>query len=97
LDNFLPRAEALGGKLGPILFQLPPKWRVNVERIAEFLEALPKYHCYTFEFREPSWEREEVYALLRKHGAAYCIYELAGYKSPLRFTADFVYVRLHGP
>jgi uncharacterized protein YecE (DUF72 family) len=97
LGNFLPRAEALGRKLGPILFQLPPKWRVNVERFAEFLEALPKYHRYTFEFREPSWEGEEIYSLLRKHGAAYCIYELAGYKSPLHVTADFVYVRLHGP
>src|SRR3954469_22045348 len=46
LDNFLPRAEALGPKLGPILFQLPPKWRINVERFEQFLEALPKYHRY---------------------------------------------------
>jgi uncharacterized protein YecE (DUF72 family) len=97
LENFLPRAEALGRKLGPILFQLPPKWRVNVERFAEFLEALPTYHRYTFEFREPTWEHDEIYALLRKHNAAYCIYELAGYVSPLQVTTDFVYVRLHGP
>jgi uncharacterized protein YecE (DUF72 family) len=97
LDNFLPRAEALGRKLGPILFQLPPKWRVNVERFAEFLEALPKYHRYTFEFREPTWAHDEIYALLRKYNAAHCIYELAGYTSPLEVTTDFVYVRLHGP
>jgi uncharacterized protein YecE (DUF72 family) len=97
LENLLPRAEALGRKLGPILFQLPPKWRVNVERFAEFLEALPKYHRYTFEFREPTWMHDEIYVLLRKHRAAHCIYELAGYVSPLEATTDFVYVRLHGP
>jgi uncharacterized protein YecE (DUF72 family) len=97
LENLLPRAKALGRKLGPILFQLPPKWRVNVERFAEFLEALPKYHRYTFEFREPTWMHDDIYALLRKHKAAHCIYELAGYVSPLEVTTDFVYVRLHGP
>src|SRR4051812_25382596 len=97
LDNFLPRAEALGRKLGPILFQLPPKWRINPERFEQFLEALPKYHRYTFEFREPTWEHDQTYALLRKHNAAYCIYELAGYISPLHLTTDFIYVRLHGP
>jgi uncharacterized protein YecE (DUF72 family) len=97
LKNFLPRAEALGEKLGPILFQLPPKWRVNRERLQQFLEALPKYHRYTFEFREPSWINSEVCDLLRKHNAAFCIYELAGFQSPLEVTADFVYVRLHGP
>jgi len=97
LNNFLPRAEALGDKLGPILFQLPPKWRINVERLAEFLSALPKYHRYTFEFREPSWLTEQVYDLLREHNAAFCIYELAGFHSPFEITADWTYVRLHGP
>lgn len=97
LENFLPRAEALGEKLGPILFQLPPKWRVNVERLAEFLAALPKYHRYAFEFREPSWLTDSVYDLLRQHNAAFCIYELAGFHSPIGLTADWTYVRLHGP
>ncbi len=97
LDNFLPRAEALGEKLGPILFQLPPKWHINIDRLKEFLEALPKYHRYTFEFREPSWLVPEVYNLLRKHNAAFCIYELAGFHSPIEITADWTYVRLHGP
>ena len=97
LNNFLPRAEALGEKLGPILFQLPPKWRINIDRLAEFLDALPKYHRYTFEFREPSWLTQQVYDLLRKHNAAFCIYELAGFHSPIEVTADWTYVRLHGP
>jgi uncharacterized protein YecE (DUF72 family) len=97
LNNFLPRAEALGEKLGPILFQLPPKWRINVDRLREFLEALPKYHRYTFEFREPSWLEPQVFDLLREHNAAFCIYELAGFHSPIEVTADWSYVRLHGP
>ena len=97
LNNFLPRAEALGKKLGPILFQLPPKWGINLERLSEFLDALPKYHRYTFEFRELSWLTDSVYELLRKHNAAFCIYELAGFHSPIDITADWAYVRLHGP
>jgi len=97
LNNFLPRAEALGKKLGPILFQLPPNWKINIDRLREFLEALHSYHRYTFEFREPSWLKPEVYELLRKHNAAFCIYELAGFHSPIEITADWTYVRLHGP
>ena len=97
LHNFLPRAQALKEKLGPILFQLPPRWRVNVERLREFLHALPRHHRYAFEFREPSWNTEAVYAELRRCNAAYCIFELDRYTSPLEVTADFAYVRLHGP
>jgi len=97
LHNLLPRAEELREKLGPILFQLPPKWRKNTDRLREMLQILPKEHRYAFEFREPSWMAEDVYEVLRHHNAAFCIYELAGYMSPLEVTADFVYVRLHGP
>jgi uncharacterized protein YecE (DUF72 family) len=97
LENFLPRAEILKEKLGPILFQLPPRWRVNCERLAEFLEILPRTHRYAFEFREPSWLQELVYAVLRNFNAALCIYELAGFHAPFEVTADFSYIRLHGP
>jgi uncharacterized protein YecE (DUF72 family) len=97
LDNLLPRAIHLGSKLGPILFQLPPRWRVNPARLAALLEILPRDLRYTFEFRELSWLTPEVDAILKKFNAAFCIYELAGYHSPLRITADYAYVRLHGP
>jgi uncharacterized protein YecE (DUF72 family) len=97
LQNLLPRAELLGKKLGPILFQLPPRWKVNLERLELFLQALPKHNRYAFEFREPSWNRDEVYDVLRRHNAAYCIYELAGIHTPFLVTANFSYVRLHGP
>jgi uncharacterized protein YecE (DUF72 family) len=97
LNNILPRAEHLGKKLGPVLFQLPPGWKVNVERLQALLEVLPGEHRYAFEFRETSWMTAEVYRVLRRHNAAFCIYELAGYQSPCEITADFAYVRLHGP
>lgn len=97
LQNFLPRAEALKEKLGPVLFQLPPRWRVNVGRLEEFLQVLPRHHQYAFEFREPSWNTEAVYAVLRRYNAAYCIFELDCFASPMEITADFTYVRLHGP
>jgi uncharacterized protein YecE (DUF72 family) len=97
LDKFFPPVTRLGKKLGPILFQLPPSWKVNVERLREFLQMLPRDVRYTFEFREHSWIGEEVNAVLREFNAAFCIYELAGFKSPLYLTADFAYVRLHGP
>ncbi|MGE5323975.1 MAG: DUF72 domain-containing protein [Actinomycetota bacterium] len=97
LDNLLPHAEHLGKKLGPFLFQLPPKWKVNHERLAGLLEILPGEHRYAFEFRELSWITPEICRILRKFNAAFCIYELAGYQTPLEVTADFSYVRLHGP
>jgi uncharacterized protein YecE (DUF72 family) len=97
LERFFSRAELLGAKLGPILFQLPPRFEVNLERLEKFLEALPVGHRYSFEFRDPTWNVEPVYEALRRHNAAFCMYHLAGYQSPLEVTADFTYVRLHGP
>ncbi len=97
LDNILPRAEHLGHKLGPVLFQLPPKWKLNLERLEKLLEILPREHRYAFEFRELSWMTPEVNRVLERYNAAFCIYELAGYHSPWDITADFTYVRLHGP
>lgn len=84
-------------KLGPILFQLPPHWKFNKERLLKFLKSLPGEYRYTFEFREKSWWNEEVFELLNQHNAAFCIYELAGTLAPKEITADFVYIRLHGP
>jgi uncharacterized protein YecE (DUF72 family) len=57
LENFLPRAEVLRDKLGPILFQLPPLWRINIGRLDEFLALLPRgpRRHYALEFRNPTW------------------------------------------
>ncbi len=91
------RIAVLGDKLGPLLFQLPPNWTVNAERLDGFLGALPKDHRYAFEFRDESWFTPEIHDILRRHGAAFCAYDLAGRRSPVELTADFSYVRLHGP
>lgn len=95
--TLLDRVAKLGRTLGPILFQLPPRWRVNVERLDGFLRTLPNEHRYAFEFRDPSWFDQRVYDLLAGHGAAFCIYDLDRNLSPTEVTADFVYIRLHGP
>ena len=97
LDRFFSRVDLLGSKLGPILFQLPPNWRSDEDRLRSFLEALPRCHRYAFEFRDASWNNAEISRLLERFGAAYCIFDLAGFQSPLTLTADFTYIRLHGP
>jgi uncharacterized protein YecE (DUF72 family) len=97
LQNLLPRASRLSTKLGPILFQLPPRWQVNSVRLETLLEALPRNLRYVFEFRDLSWIQPDINKLLARFGAAFCIYELAGYHSPVTVTAEFAYVRLHGP
>jgi uncharacterized protein YecE (DUF72 family) len=94
---FLQRISALGDKLGPVLMQLPPHWHFNAQRLRSFLDSLSDDFSYTFEFRDPSWLNEQCYALLSEHNAAFCIYELDDFQSPKAITADFVYVRLHGP
>ncbi len=97
LKKFMNNVEALGDKLGPILFQLPPRWKFNYERLESFLNMLPEGFQYTFEFRDSSWWNENVYAALEEHKASFCIFQLAGDLTPKKVTADFVYIRLHGP
>ncbi|GAB3361260.1 DUF72 domain-containing protein [Arachidicoccus ginsenosidivorans] len=97
LDTFIDAARGLGKHLGPILFQLPPKWHLDMERLQHFLQLLPNDLQVTIEFRDSSWYRPELYTLLNKNDIAFCIYELGGHQSPIISTASFVYVRLHGP
>src|SRR5215212_1407222 len=66
-EKFFLVAERLEQKLGPILFQLPPRWKLNVERLSEFLESAPKENKYAIEFRDESWLVPEVFRLLRRH------------------------------
>ena len=96
-EKFFLVADRLEKKLGPILFQLPPRWNLNIDRLEEFLEALPDEHRYAFEFRDESWLVPEVFQLLRKYKAAFCIHDFADMKMPNEVTADFTYIRFHGP
>ena len=94
---FMDLVKLLGKKLGPVLFQLPPFMKSNLELLEAFLQELPKEYRFVFEFRNSDWYKKEVYDLLQKYNCAFCIYELAGHISPIQITADFIYLRLHGP
>ncbi len=95
LETFLDRAQLLGHVLGPILVQLPPNWRVNVERLDAFLKAAPKDYRWAVEFRDGSWLCDAVYETLREHNAALCVHDMIEDHPRVR-TADWVYLRFHG-
>lgn len=96
VDLLLARAAALGSTFGPVLFQLPPRWKLNLDRLADFLAILPKDHRFVVEFRDESWNTTEVYKLLRRHNVALCIHDWREMPWPKELTADFTYIRFHG-
>ncbi|MEX0928818.1 MAG: DUF72 domain-containing protein [Balneolales bacterium] len=97
LKNFYKGIEPLKEKTGAVLFQLPPRWKINPERLNGFLDQLSRDYRHTFEFRDETWFDEKTYKTLENHPAAFCIYDLKQRTSPKKTTADFVYIRLHGP
>ena len=98
LREFLRVAGTLKKRLGPILFGLPPNFKKDLPRLAEFLRLLPKDKRFAFEFRHQSWMDEDVFELLHKHRVALCIAEAEdGIQAPLRATADWGYLRLRRP
>ena len=98
-EGFLKALDPLhtAGKLGPVLFQLPPYLKLDLDRLAAFLPLLPRDRRHAFEFRDPSWLTEDMYALLREHGVALCVAESERLEIPEVITADFVYFRLRKP
>jgi uncharacterized protein YecE (DUF72 family) len=96
LDNHLTRVRRLGASLGPNLVQLPPRWRRNVTRLDEFLDALPSDIRWAVELRDPSWLHDDVYATLERHGVALCLHDLLP-RHPWICTTSWTYVRFHGP
>ncbi len=96
LANHLDRAERLGPHLGPNLVQLPPRWQRDVARLDEFLHAAPRRIRWAVEVRDASWLHDDVFAVLAAHGAALCIHDLLD-DHPWERTADWTYVRFHGP
>ncbi len=96
LNTFFLRADHLKKTLGPILYQLPPHWHVNLERFEEFCTALPKKHMHVVEFRDVSWLVEDVFRVMENYGVGHCIHDMGQLKVPQRVTAETVYVRLHG-
>jgi uncharacterized protein YecE (DUF72 family) len=91
------RISLLGDKAGPILFQLPPQFAVDAIRLSSFVEMLSIKRRYTFEFRHPSWYQPSIFKILKRHNIALCLSDHHDAPSPWRRTADFVYIRGHGP
>lgn len=81
-------------RLGPVLFQLPPNFKMDVALLGAFLAKLPADIRYAFEFRNATWMTDEVYKLLEKHRVALCLAESDTFDVPKVVTADFVYARL---
>jgi uncharacterized protein YecE (DUF72 family) len=91
------RLHALGPKAAIVLFQLPPHFSRNVERLTSFLGMLPRRRRYAFEFRHKSWYADDVLELLQRRGVSLCISDHADAPAPWLVTARHVYVRGHGP
>ncbi|HEX3713032.1 MAG TPA: DUF72 domain-containing protein [Trebonia sp.] len=100
-ETWLQRIEAgwheLDGKRAVLLVQLPPALGRDDARLDYFLAQVPGWMRVAVEFRHPSWHCEEVFGLLARHQAAYCVMSGAGLPCVLRATTDFVYLRMHGP
>lgn len=95
LDFLLQSTSVLGPKLGPILFQCPANLRKDADRLASFLDYLPKDRRFVFEFRDASWFDGETFALLRAHDVALCAIDQEDFASPVARTAAWGYLRLH--
>ena len=91
------RLAALAPKVVAVLFQLPPQFHKNRERLATFLTMLPRRHSYAFEFRHNSWYDDDVLDLLHRHNISLCISDHHDAPAPWAVTAHHVYVRGHGP
>ena len=94
VEFFFRTASTLGDRLGPVLFQLPPNFRKDLERLEQFLSLLPSGARCAFEFRHDSWFDEDVFGALAARGAALCVAEDETLATPLRSTTDWGYLRL---
>ena len=95
LALFLERADHLGPKLGPLLFQLPPTQQLDLGRLSEFLALLPDARPWVIEFRHPSWHTDQAHQLLTDHEVALCIPVGGGLYPDRVTTAPFTYFRMH--
>jgi uncharacterized protein YecE (DUF72 family) len=94
LRRFYEPVSRFGRKLGPVLWQLPPRMKADPERLDRFLSQVPAGR-HVVEFRDPDWYTEEICEVLDRHGAAFCEHDNVK-KDPPRFTGSFRYVRYHG-
>ena len=93
--RFLDRARGLGPKLGPVLLQLPPQFRLDAGRLATTLDCFPADMRVAVEFRHKSWFTPEVRSLLESRGVALCLADRRGVLTPVWRTAPWTYLRFH--
>lgn len=96
LRRVLTALAPLGDHFGPLLHQLPPHWRCDAARLADYLAILPRARQHVVEFREPSWYADAVLTLLADHGVALCVHDLPSAPAPRVTTGPIAYLRLHG-
>jgi uncharacterized protein YecE (DUF72 family) len=94
--RFWSRAARLGPHLGPVLYQLPPRWHRDLDRLATFLAAAPRERDQAVEFRDPDWYHPDTFALLDRCGVALCLHDMPGSTTEPAPIGPFVYVRFHG-
>jgi uncharacterized protein YecE (DUF72 family) len=95
LARTVTSARALGPRLGPLLFQLPPTLKADVALLETFLALLPRDVRSAFEFRHPSWDTDEVRNALDRVGAAWVLADRPGWRVPLHVTGGWSYIRFH--
>ena len=95
VEYLVKTASVLGDRLGPILFQLPPNMKKDLDRLRAFLDKLPKGRRYAMEFRHESWFDDDLTAALREHDVAMVGIEQEDFASPVIPTASWGYLRLH--
>src|SRR5438874_3574351 len=94
LGYFLTIVPGLGSRLGIVLYQLPPFFKCDTQKLEMFLSVLPRGVPAAFEFRHDSWFIDDVYELLQKYRVALCIHDADDHTTPIKLTAGFTYVRL---
>ena len=87
----------MGEHLGPVLYQLPPRWKKDTARLGAFVSLLPDGIRHAFEFRDPSWYSEDVFEIVEGAGCGLCVHDLASAPAPRRAGRGFAYCRFHGP
>lgn len=95
LQRFWMQAQGLEQKLGPVLYQLPPRWKCNVARLHGFLEALSMPCPQVIEFRDGSWYTDEVFKLLDRYKVSLCWHSMRGSEISAPATGPAIYIRLH--
>lgn len=96
LARLFTRMRPLERVQGPVLYQLPPGWKLDLERLERFLRVLPKGVQHVMEFRDPSWYAGDALRLLRRARVALCLHDMRGSATGRQVTGPCIYVRFHG-